>query len=59
LGYCDADSPAGREHFVGDVDIEPVDGDRNRGYIDADVFATIHLVAAPPGTQQSHKKDPP
>ena len=44
LGYCDADSPEGREHFVGDVVIEPVDGDRNRGYIDADVFARIQLV---------------
>lgn len=44
LAYCDADSPAGREHFLGDVAVEPVDGDRNRGYIDASVFGTITLV---------------
>ncbi len=44
LAYCDADSPAGREHFMGDVAVEPVDGDRNRGYIDADVFGRITLV---------------
>ena len=44
LAYCDADSPAGREHFLGDVDIEPVDGDRNLGYIDASVFGNITLV---------------
>ena len=33
-----------REHFIGDVDVEPVNGDRNRGYIDASVFGTIHLL---------------
>ncbi len=44
LAYCDADSPAGREHFYGDVVVEPVEGDRNRGYIDAGVFARITLV---------------
>lgn len=47
LGYCDADSAGGREHFIGDVAIEPVDGDRNRGYIDASVFAPIKLLDAP------------
>lgn len=44
VSYCDSDSTAGREHFMGDVLIEPVDGDRNRGYIDAGVFGTIQLV---------------
>ena len=44
VSYCDSDSTAGREHFMGDVLIEPVDGDRNRGYIDAGVFGSIQLV---------------
>ena len=42
--YCDADDPSGRQHFIGDVEIEPVDGNRNRGYIDASVFGEIRLV---------------
>lgn len=44
LAYCDADDGAGREHFVGDVAIEPVNGDKNLGYIDASVFGRIKLV---------------
>jgi len=44
LAYCDSDHGPEREHFIGDVDIEPVNGDRNRGYIDAGVFGSIHLV---------------
>lgn len=44
VAYCDADDTQGRQHFVGDVDIEPVNGDRNRGYIDADVFRRVTLV---------------
>jgi len=44
VAYCDSDNGLTREHFMGDIDIEPVDGDRNRGYIDASVFGTIHLV---------------
>ena len=44
LAYCDADDPNGRQHFVGDIEIEPVDGDRNRGYIDASVFGRVRLV---------------
>ena len=44
VAYCDADGTDGRQHFVGDVEITPVDGDRNRGYIDASVFGRITLV---------------
>ncbi len=44
VAYCDSDVPGGgREHFVGDMEIEPVDGDRNRGWIDAGVFGTLVL----------------
>ncbi|MEO0575959.1 MAG: sugar-binding protein [Pseudomonadota bacterium] len=43
LSYCDADDATGRQHFIGDVDIAAVDGDRNRGYIDASVFRKITL----------------
>lgn len=43
VAYCDSDSPEGREHFFGDVAIEPVNGDRNLGYIDASVFGTLRL----------------
>jgi hypothetical protein len=47
VAYCDADgmvAGGGREHFLGDVEIEPVNGDRNRPYIDASVFGEIVLV---------------
>jgi hypothetical protein len=45
VAYCDSDTAGeGREHFYGDVEIAPVDGDRNRGYIDASVFGTMELV---------------
>lgn len=47
LAYCDSDGEiegGGREHFMGDVEIEPVNGDRNLGYIDASVFGEIVLV---------------
>ncbi len=44
VAYCDADGTDGRQHFVGDVEIPPVNGDRNRGYIDASVFGRITLV---------------
>jgi len=47
LAYCDSDGKiesGGREHFMGDVDIAPVNGDRNLGYIDASVFGRITLV---------------
>lgn len=47
LAYCDSDGELdskGREHFMGDVPITPVNGDRNLGYKDASVFGEIHLV---------------
>lgn len=47
LAYCDSDGMTegrGREHFMGNIDIEPVNGDRNLGYIDAGVFGQITLV---------------
>lgn len=44
VAYCDADDANGRQHFLGDVEIEPVNGDRNRGYIDASVFGKATLV---------------
>lgn len=43
LAYCDNDGSEEREHFVGSRDIEPVNGDKNLGYIDASVFGTIKL----------------
>ncbi len=45
LAYCDNDGSDEREHFIGSHDIEPVNGDKNLGYIDADVFGSIRLVA--------------
>ncbi|MEM9387496.1 MAG: sugar-binding protein [Pseudomonadota bacterium] len=47
VAYCDADDASGRQHFMGDVEIEPVNGDRNRAYIDADVFGRITLRHTP------------
>ena len=47
LAYCDSDGMTegrGREHFMGDVDVKPVNGDRNLGYINASVFGEITLV---------------
>lgn len=43
LAYCDSDTSDSRENFIGDVDVEAVNGDKNRGYIDASVFGTIIL----------------
>lgn len=43
MSYCDSDSPNGRDHFIGDIDIKPVNGDKNRGYIDASVFGVLEL----------------
>ncbi len=48
LAYCDNDGSVEREHFVGSHDIEPVNGDKNLGYIDASVFGSIRLVSSPP-----------
>ena len=44
VAYCDADDEQGRQHFMSDVAVAPVDGDRNRAYIDASVFGQITLV---------------
>lgn len=44
MAYCDSDSPKGRDHFMGDIDITPVNGDKNRGYLDASVFGTLELI---------------
>jgi hypothetical protein len=44
LAYCDNDGSASREHFMGSHAIEPVNGDKNRGYIDASVFGQLELV---------------
>lgn len=44
LAYCDNDGSKEREHFMGSTPITPVNGDKNLGYITADVFDTIELV---------------
>lgn len=44
VAYCDSDSTNGREHFIGSHPIEPVNGNKNRGYIDASVFDSLKLV---------------
>jgi hypothetical protein len=43
LAYCDNDGSATREHFMGSHQIKPVNGDTNRGWIDANVFGNIRL----------------
>jgi len=43
VSYNDNDSTGVRENFVGSVDIQEVDGDKNRGWIDASVFGTLEL----------------
>ena len=46
MAYCDADGKGTRDNFMVDVDVEPVDGDKNRGWIDASVFGDLKLVGA-------------
>ena len=46
LAYCDNDGSKSRENFVGSTSIKPVNGDKNLGYITADVFANLTLVKA-------------
>lgn len=42
LAYCDNDGSEFRENFIGSI---PVEGDdKNRGWIDADIFGTLILV---------------
>jgi hypothetical protein len=43
LAYCDNDGSAKREHFMGSHKIKPVNGDTNRGWIDANVFGNMSL----------------
>lgn len=44
LAWCDSDAPGVRSRLVADVDVEAVDGDRNRLYLDAGVFGRILLL---------------
>lgn len=44
LAYCDNDGSEVREHFMGSHEIEPVNGSRNLGFINADVFGKITLI---------------
>lgn len=41
LAYCDNDTSAHREHFIGSITVEGED--KNRGWIDADIFGTLKL----------------
>ena len=43
VAYCDNDGSEHREHFLSSEDIAPVNGDKNRGYIDASVFGELKL----------------
>lgn len=43
LAYCDNDGSETRESFIGSHEIVPVNGDKNLGYITADVFGEIIL----------------
>ena len=44
LAYCDNDGSEQRESFIGSHEIAAKDGDKNRGYKDADVFGKIILI---------------
>jgi len=44
LAYCDNDKSSTRESFIGSTKITPVNGDKNLGYITADVFEKIKLI---------------
>ena len=41
IAYCDNDKSENRENFIGSVVVEG--DDKNRGWIDADIFGTIEL----------------
>jgi len=47
LAYCDNDGSKEREHFIGSVDIKAVNGNKNLGYITADVFQKLTLIKSP------------
>lgn len=44
LAYCDNDGSKERESFMASTDIKPINGNKNLGYITADVFQTLKLV---------------
>jgi hypothetical protein len=44
VAYCDSDGTDGRQHFIGSFDIPAINGNKNRGYIDASVFDSLKLV---------------
>ncbi|NQZ22805.1 MAG: sugar-binding protein [Colwellia sp.] len=44
LAYCDNDGSLEREAFIGSTEISPINGDKNLGYITADVFDKLTLV---------------
>lgn len=45
IAYCDADDPSnGRENFITSYDIDAVNGDKNRAYLDAGVFEKLRMV---------------
>lgn len=44
LAYCDNDGSAEREHFIGSTFIAPIEGNKNLGYITADVFDQLILI---------------
>jgi len=44
LAYCDNDGSKEREHFIGSAEIEAVNGNKNLGYITADVFQHLTLI---------------
>ena len=42
LAYCDNDSSIERENFIGSIPVEGID--KNRGWIDANIFGTLQLI---------------
>jgi hypothetical protein len=42
--YDDNDGSKEHEHFIGSTDIKSVNGDKNLGYITADVFQKLTLI---------------
>ncbi len=44
LAYCDNDGSTERESFIGSTNIKAVNGDKNLGYITADVFQQLRLI---------------
>lgn len=44
LAYCDNDGSTERESFMGSTDIKPINGNKNLGYITADVFQKLKLI---------------